>query len=45
MMIVQRILRAHGGQIALESTMGRGTTVTLQFPLKERRVRLLQGGA
>lgn len=45
MMIVQRILRAHGGQIALESTPGQGTTVTLQFPLPSRRVRLLEGGA
>jgi signal transduction histidine kinase len=45
MMIVQRIMRAHGGQIALESTVGQGTTVTLQFPLKNRRVRLLEGGA
>jgi signal transduction histidine kinase len=45
MMIVQRILRAHGGQISLESTAGLGTTVTLQFPLKNRRVRLLEGGA
>jgi two-component system, sporulation sensor kinase E len=41
MMVVQRILREHGGQIAVESEAGRGTTVTLQFPLKERRVRLL----
>jgi PAS domain S-box-containing protein len=45
MMIVQRILRGHGGQIGLESQPGRGTTVTLQFPLKDRRVRLLEGGA
>jgi len=45
MMIVQRILRAHGGQISLESTEGHGTTVTLQFPLRNRRVRLLEGGA
>jgi signal transduction histidine kinase len=44
MMIVQRILRAHGGHISLESRRGRGTTVTLQFPLKDRRVRLLEGG-
>ncbi len=44
MMIVQRILRAHGGQIALESSVGKGTTVTLQFPAKHRRVRLLEGG-
>jgi signal transduction histidine kinase len=45
MMIVQRILRGHGGQIGLESLSGRGTTVTLQFPLKDRRVRLLEGGS
>jgi signal transduction histidine kinase len=41
MMVVQRIMRAHGGQIAVESQVGRGTTVTLQFPLKQRRVKLL----
>lgn len=41
MMVVQRILRAHGGQIAVESEPGRGTTVTVLFPLKERKVRLL----
>jgi len=44
MMIVQRIMRGHGGQIGLESQPGKGTTVTLQFPLKDRRVRLLEGG-
>lgn len=43
MMVVQRILRAHGGHIAVESNPGRGTTVTLQFPLKQRRVKLLGG--
>lgn len=45
MMIAQRIMRAHGGQISLESTVGRGTTVTLQFPLQNRRIRLLEAGA
>ena len=42
MMVVQRIMAAHGGRIAVESRPGEGTTVTLQFPLKHRRVRLLQ---
>lgn len=43
MMVVQRIMRAHGGHIAVESDPGRGTKVTLQFPLKQRRVKLLGG--
>lgn len=41
MMVVQRIMAAHGGQIAVQSKPGEGTTVTLQFPLKTRLVRLL----
>lgn len=42
MMIVMRILRAHGAQIDVDSAPGRGTTVTLRFPQKHRRVRLLE---
>lgn len=41
MMIVERIVRAHGGSIGLDSREGVGTVVTLQFPQKHRRVRLL----
>jgi len=41
MMIVQRIVRAHGGRIDLESRLGHGTTVRLWFPLHEREQRLL----
>ncbi len=43
LMIVQRIMREHGGQIGLESKAGVGTIATLQFPRKERRVRMLVG--
>lgn len=43
MMIVQRIMRNHGGHISLESKEGVGTVVSLQFPHKDRRVRLLEG--
>jgi two-component system, sporulation sensor kinase E len=39
--IVQRIMRAHGGQVGIESREGMGTVVTLQFPRKDRRVRML----
>lgn len=42
MMVVRRILREHGGQIGIDSRPGTGTIVTLQFPLKSRRVRMLQ---
>jgi two-component system, sporulation sensor kinase E len=41
LMIVQRILRDHGGQVGIESKEGIGTVVTLQFPQKNRRVRML----
>lgn len=41
LMIAQRIMREHGGQIGLESKEGLGTIVTLQFPRKDRRVRML----
>jgi signal transduction histidine kinase len=42
LMIAQRIMREHGGQIGIESKEGVGTVVTLQFPRKDRRVRMLQ---
>ena len=43
LMIAQRIMRDHGGQIGLESKEGVGTIITLQFPRKDRRVRMLGG--
>ncbi|MBM4143980.1 MAG: PAS domain S-box protein [Lentisphaerae bacterium] len=42
MMIVQRIVQEHGGQIEIESKRGEGTAVTILLPLAERRVRLLE---
>lgn len=42
LMIVQRIMRDHGGHVGIESKVGVGTVVTLQFPQKHRRVRMLQ---
>jgi signal transduction histidine kinase len=41
LMIVQRILQDHGGQIEIETRPGQGTTVTLLLPRYEARVRLL----
>jgi two-component system, sporulation sensor kinase E len=44
LMIVQRIAREHGGSLQLESSVGKGTVVTLRIPLHERRVHLLEEG-
>ncbi|MEM8867721.1 MAG: ATP-binding protein [Verrucomicrobiota bacterium] len=41
MMIVQRIMREHGGQIGIESREGTGTVITLQFPQPHKRTRML----
>ena len=43
LMIVQRIMRDHGGHVGIESKEGVGTVVTLQFPQRHRRVRMLPG--
>ena len=45
LMIVQRIVRAHGGRIELESNVGRGTTFRVWFPTHERPTRLLEAPA
>jgi PAS domain S-box-containing protein len=42
LMIVQRIVRAHGGRIELESQVGRGTLFRIWLPLHERKPRLLE---
>jgi two-component system, sporulation sensor kinase E len=43
LMIVQRILREHGGRVELESNLGQGTLFRLWFPLAEPKPKLLQG--
>jgi two-component system, sporulation sensor kinase E len=45
LMIVQRIVREHGGTLDVESDTGRGTTVCLKLPLTEKRTRLLAAGS
>jgi two-component system, sporulation sensor kinase E len=42
LMIVQRIVRAHGGNIEIESQVGRGTTFRVRLPLHERQPRMLE---
>jgi PAS domain S-box-containing protein len=41
LMIVQRIVREHGGRIDVESQTGQGTTFRVWLPSHERRPRLL----
>jgi two-component system, sporulation sensor kinase E len=45
LMIVQRIVRQHGGHIKLESHVGEGTTFRILLPSRERETKLLQAGA
>ncbi len=42
LMIVQRIIREHGGQIEVDSRPGEGTTFTLYLPHETQRMRLLK---
>jgi two-component system, sporulation sensor kinase E len=42
LMIVQRIVREHGGTIEIESDKDRGTTFRIKLPIHEKRTRLLE---
>ena len=47
MMIVQRIMRDHGGEISINSEPGKGTRFILRFPREDARLTQLdapQGG-
>jgi two-component system, sporulation sensor kinase E len=44
LLIVRRIVRAHGGEMAIESTEGKGLTLLIRLPRHDRRVRLLEAG-
>jgi two-component system, sporulation sensor kinase E len=41
LLIVRRIVREHGGELAIESSEGKGLTLTIRLPLLDRRVRML----
>ena len=44
LMIVQRIVREHGGRIELDSRVGKGTSFRLWLPRHEKPQRLLEAG-
>ncbi len=41
LMITQRIIRAHGGEVVLESDPGKGLRLTLRLPRHDRQVQML----
>ena len=43
LMIIRRIVREHGGEIDIVNDEGRGISLTIRLPLRDRRVRLLEG--
>jgi signal transduction histidine kinase len=42
MVIVQRILRDHGASIQIKTRENRGTCISLKFPLKIKKAKLLE---
>ncbi|MEY2438999.1 MAG: hypothetical protein QOI34_384 [Verrucomicrobiota bacterium] len=44
LLIVRRIVREHGGEIAIQSSEGRGLTLTIRLPYRDERVRMLEAG-
>jgi signal transduction histidine kinase len=42
MLIIERVVRGHGGELGIESSPEAGTTITISLPRKDRRVRMLQ---
>ena len=44
LLIVRRIVREHGGELSIESSTGKGLTLTIRLPHVDRRVRMLEAG-
>ncbi len=44
LLIVRRIVREHGGELSIESSEGRGLTLTIRLPYIDKRVRMLEAG-
>jgi two-component system, sporulation sensor kinase E len=44
LLIVRRIVREHGGELSIESSQGRGLTLTIRLPFVDKRIRMLEAG-
>ena len=44
LLIVRRIVREHGGELSIESSHGRGVTLTIRLPFIDKRIRMLEAG-
>jgi len=44
LLIVRRIVREHGGELSIESSQGKGLTLTIRLPYIENRIRMLEAG-
>ena len=44
LLIVRRIVREHGGELSIESSEGKGLTLTIRLPYIDKRVRMLEAG-
>ncbi|MGZ4988264.1 MAG: sensor histidine kinase, partial [Limisphaerales bacterium] len=45
LLIVRRIVREHGGELALQSDAGKGLTLTIRLPYLDKRIRMLEAGS
>jgi signal transduction histidine kinase len=44
LLIVRRIVREHGGELYIESSEGKGFTLTIRLPYVDKRIRMLEAG-
>ena len=44
LLIVRRIVREHGGELAIESNEGKGLMLTIRLPHSNQRIRMLEAG-
>jgi two-component system, sporulation sensor kinase E len=44
LLIVRRIVREHGGELSVESSQGKGLTLTIRLPYVDKRIRMLEAG-